>query len=255
MPEATPVVGAPCWVDLFTSDTVKATEFYGTLLGWEAQPADPRFGGYFVFTKDGAPVAGCMHNDGNYGMPDMWTIYLMTPDVEAVAERAAANGGTVQIPPMVVAENGSMAVVADPGQGRIGVWQPNEMTGFAVIGEPGSPFWFELNTRDYDASVAFYRDVFAWDVNTQRDEPGQRYAMLGQGYQARAGIAEATAFLPEGEPASWSIYFGVENINEAITQVQALGGTVVSAPEQNPFGWQASITDPTGSPVRLASQG
>ena len=29
MPAPTLVVGAPCWIDLYSSDTDKATEFYG----------------------------------------------------------------------------------------------------------------------------------------------------------------------------------------------------------------------------------
>ena len=59
MPAPTLVIGAPCWIDLYSSDTDKATEFYGQLLGWKAKPADERFGGYFTFTKDGKHVAGC----------------------------------------------------------------------------------------------------------------------------------------------------------------------------------------------------
>ncbi len=34
MPTPTLVVGAPCWIDLYSSDIDKATEFYGQLFGW-----------------------------------------------------------------------------------------------------------------------------------------------------------------------------------------------------------------------------
>ena len=53
MPTPTIVVGAPCWIDLYCSDTAKATEFYGSVFGWVAQPPQEGFGGYFTFTKDG----------------------------------------------------------------------------------------------------------------------------------------------------------------------------------------------------------
>ena len=53
-------IGAPCWMDLLTSDTKLAREFYAGLLGWTAGEAAEEFGGYFMFMSDGVPVAGCM---------------------------------------------------------------------------------------------------------------------------------------------------------------------------------------------------
>ena len=39
MPAPTLVVGAPCWIDLYSSDTDKASAFYAELFGWKAEPA------------------------------------------------------------------------------------------------------------------------------------------------------------------------------------------------------------------------
>lgn len=58
-------VGAPCWADLFTSDVEGTRVFYSELFGWQAQPPAPEFGGYFLFTRAGVPVAGAMGS-----MPD-----------------------------------------------------------------------------------------------------------------------------------------------------------------------------------------
>jgi predicted enzyme related to lactoylglutathione lyase len=118
MAAPTLVVGAPCWNDLYSSDTDKATAFYTELFGWNAEPPEEGFGGYFIFTKDGKAVAGCMANSGEEGHPDAWTVYLMTDDAKAVAEAAAAKGGQVHLEPMEVAENGTMAMVGDPGRCR-----------------------------------------------------------------------------------------------------------------------------------------
>ena len=41
-----------------------------------------------------------------------------------------------------------MAMVADPGGAAIGVWQPGLHKGFGIWGEPSTPAWFELHTRD-----------------------------------------------------------------------------------------------------------
>ena len=49
--------GAPCWTDLWTSDVEASRHFYAALFGWEAQEPSAEFGGYFMFTRDGVPVA------------------------------------------------------------------------------------------------------------------------------------------------------------------------------------------------------
>ena len=75
-------IGAPCWVDLMTSDTARSREFYSQLFGWEADEPAEEFGGYFNFAKDGVRVAGCMAADPASGMPDVWSVYLATDDAE-----------------------------------------------------------------------------------------------------------------------------------------------------------------------------
>jgi predicted enzyme related to lactoylglutathione lyase len=46
-------LGAPCWVDLMTSNTERSRAFYGELFGWTADEPNQEFGGYFNFRKDG----------------------------------------------------------------------------------------------------------------------------------------------------------------------------------------------------------
>ena len=69
-------VGAPCWIELFTSDVERGRAFYGELFGWTSDDPAEEFGGYFTFYKDGIRVAGGMHNDGQAGTPDAWSVYL-----------------------------------------------------------------------------------------------------------------------------------------------------------------------------------
>jgi len=248
--DATPI-GAPCWVDLFTSDPERVQRFYGELFGWTAKDAGEEYGGYVNFLKDGLGVAGCMGNDGQAGMPDVWTVYLASADAKATAEDAASSGGQVHIPAMDVMDLGAMAVVGDAGQAAVGVWQPGLHTGFGVSGEPGTPTWFELRTREYEASVAFYREVFHWDTHVASDLPEFRYTTLGEGSTARAGIMDASAFLPEGVPAHWSIYFGVTDADAALATIVELGGSVLLPAEDTPFGRLAQAADPTGARFKL----
>jgi hypothetical protein len=243
--------GAPCWVDLFSSDTDKSRAFYEEMFGWKSEDTGPEYGGYINFLKDDLPIAGCMHNDGQAGTPDGWSIYLATDDAQAVADATVANGGHVIVPPMAVGELGTMVVLTDAGGAAIGAWQPGLHKGFGVLGEPGAPAWFELHTRDYDASVGFYRNVFGWDTHAISDTPEFRYTTLGEGEGQLAGIMDASAFLPDGVPAHWSIYFDTENTDAALAQTTALGGSIVQAAEDTPYGRLATAADPTGARFKI----
>jgi uncharacterized protein len=180
-------------------------------------------------------------------------VYLATDDAEATVAAATAPGGAVIVPAMDVMALGRMAVVIDAGQAAIGMWQPGEHKGFGVFAEPGTPTWFELHTRDYDASVAFYRDVFGWDAHAMSDTPEFRYTTLGRDDDALAGIMDASGFLPAGVPAHWSVYFGVEDTDAALAQAVDLGGAIVMGAEDTPYGRLATAADPTGALFKLVA--
>jgi uncharacterized protein len=251
MPAPTLVQGAPCWIDLYSSDTERAKDFYGRLFGWQTMDPGAEYGGYFIFQKDGKAVAGCMGNSGEEGYPDTWTIYLNTDDADRTVAAAKEQGAQVIVEPMDVTENGRMAMVADPGGASIGIWQPKEVTGFEIRGETGAPAWFELHTRDYDDSVGFYRDAFGWEAHTAADEADFRYTTQGEGENSLAGIMDASAFHPEGAPAQWGVYFQVEDADATAALAQELGATLVHGPEDTPYGRLATLLDPTGTQFKL----
>lgn len=247
-------LGAPCWIDLFSTDTDKAKQFYGELFGWTFEDSVPEFGGYINFSKDGVLVAGCMVNDGTSGSPDGWNTYLAVADAKEAVESASDHGATIYLQPMQVMDLGSMAMMADPGGAAIGVWQPGTHKGFGVLAELGSPAWFELHSRDYDEVLAFYRDVFGWETSVTSDTPEFRYTTLnGDGPDPLAGVMDGTGFLPDGVPSSWQIYFLVADTDAAVARVVELGGAVTDAPQDSPFGRLAAVTDPTGAAFKLIS--
>ena len=108
-------------------------------------------------------------------VPNVWTTYLASDDAQKTVDRPPATGGEIVVPPMAVADLGTMAGVTDPGGAFIGIWQPGTHQGFGRWLETGTPGWFELNTRDYDQSLTFYREVFNWDTQTVSDTPEFRY--------------------------------------------------------------------------------
>jgi len=244
-------VGAPCWIELFTSDVPKARAFYAALFGWESEEPKAEFGGYFNSTLDGVLVAGGMGNDGSAGTPDGWSVYLATADAEATAAAATAAGATVFVPPMAVMDLGTMSVMADPGGAAIGTWQPGTHKGFGVLAEPGAPSWFELLTKDYEGALAFYATVTGLHAETASDTPEFRYTTFDDGGEPLFGIMDAAGFLPEGVPSHWSVYFSVADGAATAAKAVELGGTIVQGPDETPYGQLTSIADPTGVVFKL----
>jgi uncharacterized protein len=247
-------IGSPCWVDLWTSDVEGSRTFYTELFGWEAQEPSPEFGGYFMFIRNGVPVAGAMGGDME-DMPgkDSWKIYLATDDIDKTAEAATAMGAQIIAPSMPVADLGVQLVLTDPTGAHLGVWQPMAFPGFTVMNEPGAPSWFELFTRDHPASVAFYRSVFQWDTTAVGDSDEFRYTTMRDpgNEEELAGIMDATAWLPEGVPAHWSIYWQVDDADATVAKVRDLGGSLVADAEDTPYGRLATVADPAGAQFKL----
>jgi uncharacterized protein len=246
-------IGAPCWTDLWTSDVEASRRFYAELFGWEALEPNPEFGGYFMFARDGVPVAG-----GMGPMPDMpadnrWKVYFATDDIAKTVDVAATHGAQVVSPPMDVADLGRQAVVVDPAGAPVGAWQAGTFPGFTVLDEPGSPSWFELQTRDHAGSVDFYRTVFRWDTNVEGDSDEFRYTTMrdpdSDGFLA--GIMDGAQFLPTGTPASWSVYWEVDDAADVAARAQGLGASVVMGLNDTPYGKLVALTDPTGAGFNL----
>jgi predicted enzyme related to lactoylglutathione lyase len=250
--------GAPCWADLWTSDVDGSRRFYTELFGWEAGEPATEFGGYFIFTRDGAPVAGCMGDMGDLKAANTWTVYLATADMGKTLEAAEADGAQIASGAMPVADLGVQAVLTDPTGAQLGAWQPGSFPGFTVLGEQGTPSWFELHTRDYDRAVAFYRAVFGWDTVTVGDTDEFRYTVMrdpARGADAGggelAGIMDAARFLPEGEPAHWSVYWHADDVDPAVAAITA-GRVSAQRPGEHALRPPGRRRRPGGRPVQAA---
>ncbi|MCU1486241.1 MAG: Glyoxalase/bleomycin resistance protein/dioxygenase [Actinomycetia bacterium] len=244
-------IGAPCWIDVFTSKPEATRSFYCDLFGWTFEQGAEEFGGYSTFFSDGVQVAGFMPNHGDVDTPDMWSVYLAVEDAKATVDAVVAHGGQVYAPAMDVGDLGVMAVLADNGGAAVGIWEPKEHKGFGVLAETGAPGWFELFTRDHAKVVKFYEDVFGWDTTAVGDSDEFRYTTLGKDEAALAGVMDASSFLPEGVPAHWSVYFVAEDTDASIAKATGLGATLVQGPDDTPYGRLATLTDPTGAGFKL----
>jgi predicted enzyme related to lactoylglutathione lyase len=116
------------WVELYSSDVAKATQFYGSLFGWDTVASEPTSTGmeYFMWTRDGVPFAGLMPKPREMAQaPDMWVTYFGVADVEAVAAEVKTAGGTIMWGPMLTGPGTSIGV-QDPQGGMVHYIQMEE---------------------------------------------------------------------------------------------------------------------------------
>ncbi|MEA2460593.1 MAG: uncharacterized protein QOH90_770 [Actinomycetota bacterium] len=114
--------GALSWAELLTNDTDKAGAFYAEVFGFALTPFGPEdpSGSYTVFTKGETQVAGMMKSP-MADMPPSWGIYFTADDVDGVADKVKAAGGSWYMEPTDMPMVGRIAVLADPQGAAFGV--------------------------------------------------------------------------------------------------------------------------------------
>lgn len=235
--------GTPCWVDLGVDDVEKAIAFYGGLFGWEARIGAPETGGYVNCSLNGRSVAG-LGPKMNADQPTVWTTYLAADDVDKVAGKITEAGGQVLMEPFDVMDFGRMTIAVDPAGAAFGVWQSGTHTGVELADEPSSLVWNEQLSDDLDGAKRFYESVFGY---TYDDVESQPYAMLKVNGEVAGGLGALGSDTPAGTPPHWRVYFQVPDTDAAVRKVTDLGGTVLVAPTDTPYGRLASVTDDQGA--------
>jgi predicted enzyme related to lactoylglutathione lyase len=246
------VANAPVWVDLSSTDAARARDYYAKLFGWKVEVApDPDAGGYALAKLNGKDVAGIGPAQTPDG-PSAWMVYIGTHDADKVAKAVEAAGGKVVAPPFDVLKSGRMGVFQDPSGAFISVWQPKEMNGAQVIGEPSSFAWAELNARGIDKAKPFYQKVFGWaghDAEMGEDQPP--YTEFHLAGERIAGGMEMNPMVPQQVPSYWMVYFAVEDVDNAFKKAIDIGGQEMLAPQDFPGGRFAILSDPQGASFGL----
>ena len=249
--------GSPSWVDLSTPDTKAAAAFYGSVFGWATQDMGPDAGGYGMFQLGGANVAGIGPTQGE-GQPPVWTTYVSVIDAEATVARAKVAGATVFIEPMQVMEAGHMAMFADPTGAVLGLWQPGQHKGADVANEPVSWCWSELNTRDTDKAISFYRHVFEWEAAKSQAGDMDYYEWKRDDGATVGGMLSMPAAVPAEVPAHWLVYFAVDDADATAAAANQLGATTFVPPTDIPPGRFSVLADPAGAMfgiIKMAAAG
>lgn len=246
------------WYELATSDADAAQRFYGELIGWTFTTSPTPNLDYRLFASKIADVGGIMALTPEMiagGARPFWVGYLKVDDVDASVAAIKAAGGATHQEPWDIPGIGRMAFMADPQGAMFYVMNPVPPEGqpdatslsFAAT-EPivGHCAWNELASTDPEGAKAFYSALFGWSPAGEMDMgPLGQYHMMRQADHMIAGIY---TMVPEDAQPHWLTYFRVANLDHAVEQVCALGGTIHIPPSEIPGGEFSLVAkDPQGA--------
>ncbi|MGN6201071.1 MAG: VOC family protein [Solirubrobacterales bacterium] len=111
---------------------------------------------------------------------------------------------------------------------------------------PGTPCWVDLATPDLEAAERFYGELFGWEIPELPNS-----AEMGGYRRAKKNGRDVAGAMPlqqEGQPAAWSTYVSVDDIEALGRAVQENDGTMIAEPMQVAnYGRLALFTDPEGA--------
>lgn len=113
---------------------------------------------------------------------------------------------------------------------------------------PGSVSYLRIPAPDGGRSADFYRQVFGWKLS---GDPGSPSFADGSGHV----IGHFMTDLPVAREGGVRPYIYVDNIDETLRQVTALGGEITTAPYPEGALWVALFRDPAGNVVGVWQQG
>jgi predicted enzyme related to lactoylglutathione lyase len=255
--------GVPCWVDTWRDDVGPAAAFYARIFGWELAGLDPDASQQYVIAKvRGRDVAaiGSPVPTSAQGAPAAWTTYVWVDDADEMAQRAADSGASLLAEPFDSLDGGRLAIIADPAEAVLGLWQPGEHRGAELVNEPSAWSMSYLSTRDPERATQFYGAVFGWE--TESFGPAvmfRRPGYMGGEPQQPVPRDVVATMLPMGDdapsdaPAHWAIDFWVADVDDVASKADELGGRVLSPPSEVPGVpmKQSVLADPDGATLSV----
>ena len=225
------------WHELLCSDLTAATFFYSRVVSWKGQPYSPG-SPYMLFTSpEGRPVAGAMRLSDEAraaGTGAYWRAYIGAADVDATVAQAVKIGARVVQPAQDVPSVGRVALLSDPEGALFGLFRP--LPSAASNGSGAGGFaWNELAARNRESALAFYRQLFGWELRSPMDMGGgfhyQTFGLDGQDFGGAYTIPAERAM-----PPAWCPYASSTSADQAAERIVAAGGQVIHGPIDVPGG-------------------
>ena len=243
--------GSFCWADLVAREVGVAKDFYTSLFGWtfEDRPVMDE-AVYTMFSKDGKQACAMFEMFPGMlesGHPSFWQSYVTVESADEAVKKAVELGGHAAQEPCDVLDVGRMAMIRDPAEAFLCLWQPKAHKGAEVMNEPGAITWNELLTKDVERAGSFYAELFGWTSTVTPNPAGGDYMVFMSGEEPRAGMLELQPDMGE-MPPHWGVYFQVESLDAALDKAKSLDGQGTFPPLEIPdVGRIGGIMDPQGA--------
>ncbi len=236
--------GTFCWAELSTTDWRAARKFYTSLFSLDAKetPMGENLPPYVLLQKGGQYVGALYEqtSEQTKQVPPNWLSYVSVKSADESAKKAKQLGGKLMKEPFDVFDLGRMTVLVDPQGAVFALWQPEKHIGAAVVNEPGTVCWNELQTSDTGAARKFYTSLFGWG-----NKVGGDYTEWLSGKKSIGGMMKNQA---PNTPPHWLIYFAVDDCDASTKKVQSLGGRVYVQPQEIAnVGRFSVVADPQGA--------
>jgi predicted enzyme related to lactoylglutathione lyase len=250
------VRGRFLWHELMTPDVGKASSFYPKVISWKTQ-VWPQDKNYTMWMAERGPVGGLMTLPADaaaQGAQSHWLIYIGTPNVDETVDLARRLGGQVKRAAHDVATIGRFAVLEDPQGVTFAIYTPTSPSASLDAATKNGDFsWHELATKDGEAALDFYRQLFGWGLMTRMNmgEMGF-YNIFGWKGTQRGGIFS----MPKSNPMqpAWLSYAQVASADDATKRAKSAGATVMNGPMEVPGGSRITILmDPQGAAFAVHS--
>lgn len=243
------MAGKFVWYELLTTNPKAAAAFYGKVFGWRVDAGKDADMPYMHINVGAHSIGGIMALPKeliDHGVPPNWSGYIAVDDVDAMAKKIVAAGGSIRRPAEDIPDVGRFAVMADPAGAVFLIFKGSANDNDPPrppMGTPGYVEWHELYGGDPEASFKFYAGLFGWTKNQSIDMGATGvYQTFDIGGAWSGGMMKTP---PEMKVPCWVYYVGVEDIDAAHRRALDNGATVIMGPMEVPGGqWIVQALDP-----------
>ena len=116
----------------------------------------------------------------------------------------------------------------------------------------GTFCWVELATRDPEAALKFYGELFAWSARRVPSYRVGTYMMLQRGGKNVGGLVPISEDMKRrGALPAWRSYVAVDDLTHSLRSAVRLGASIISEPMNADGGRFAVFEDPGGAVLAL----
>ena len=143
---------------------------------------------------------------------------------------------------------GRQAVILDPEGAAFGILASSSGDPPDVLAEPGEWIWSSLLTANAGVDIAFYQEMFGYEVYDLESADAVEHAILSTEDYARASVNSLPPDSARRRP-HWLNFVCVTNAEQAAERATDLGGRIIVAPRVDRHGSRfAVLVDPSGTP-------